>query len=133
MIDVWFLIGVVLLMGFVIFCYYFIRNKLRNLLMKYLGTTDIKGVIEKAQIEDEELPKSLSSMDSVYLEQIRRDFPSVNINELKRMSEKEILNAYRAIENKDSSLVKNGKVKSFVDSIIDVISKVWTINDMIKY
>ena len=120
-------------MGFVIFCYYFIRNKLRNLLMKYLGTTDIKGVIEKAQIEDEELPKSLSSMDSVYLEQIRRDFPSVNINELKRMSEKEILNAYRAIENKDSSLVKNGKVKSFVDSIIDVISKVWTINDMIKY
>ena len=115
----WFLIGIVLLIIFIVFCYFFVRNKLRNISMKYLGTTDIKSVIEKAQLEDEELPKSLSSMDSVYLEQIKKDFPDININELKRMCEKEIINAYRAIENKDTSGISSGKIKSFVASAID--------------
>lgn len=124
----WFLIGVVILIGFVIFCYYFMRNKIRKLSIKYLGTTNIKEILEKSQLEDEETPKSLSSMDSIYLEQIRRDFPDININELKRMSEKEILNTYKAIENKDSGSIKNGKVKSFVDSVIDDIG-----DDEVRY
>ena len=114
----YFLIGVGSLILFVIFCYYFVKKKINAFTMKYLGTTDIKGAIEAAQIEDQEVPKSLSSMDSIYLEQIHRDFPDVNINELKRMSEKVILDCYNAIEIKDSSSIKNEKIKSFVESII---------------
>lgn len=124
----WFLIGVIILILFVVFCYFFIKNKINQFTSKYLGTTDIKSVIEQARIEDEEVPKSLSGMDSIYLDQIKRDFPDVNINEIKRMCEKEIIDCYRAIENKDSSGIKNKKIKSFVNSMIDDIG-----SDSIKY
>ena len=77
----YFLIGVGSLILFVIFCYFFVKKKINAFTMKYLGTTDIKGAIEAAQIEDQEVPQSLSSMDSIYLDQIHRDFPDVNINE----------------------------------------------------
>lgn len=123
-----FLIGVILLIIFVVFCYFFVKRKFNALTMKYFGTTDIKSVIEKAQIEDEEVPKSLSSMDSVYLEQIKRDFPDVNINELKRMSEKVILDCYNAVEKKDNSLVRNEKIKAFVNGMIDDIG-----NDIVSF
>lgn len=123
-----FLIGVLILILFIVFCYFFVKKKFNAFTMKYLGTTDIKSVIEQAQIEDEEVPKSLSSMDSIYLEQIKKDFPDVNINELKRMSEKVILDCYGAIESKDSSSLKNEKVKAFVDSMINDIGK-----DVVSY
>lgn len=115
----WFLIGVVILIGFVVFCYFFVKRKLNDISNKYLGGSNLKTIFEEARIQDEEVPKSLSSMDSIYLEQIRKDFPDVNINELKRMSEKEIINTYRAIENKNVSTIKNEKIKSFVSSVID--------------
>ena len=124
----YFLIGVIVLILFVVFCYFFIKRKISAFTLKYLGTTDIKGTIEAAELEDQEVPKSLSSMDSIYLEQIKRDFPDVNINELKRMSEKVILDAFHAIERKDSSLIKNEKIKSFVDSMINDLG-----NDLVSY
>ncbi len=118
-----FLVGVLIFIAFCIFGYFFIRNKYRQITTKYLGTSDIKSIIEQARIEDEEVPKSLSGMDSIYLEQINKDFPDVNINELKRMAEAEILNAYHAVENKDYSNIKNEKIKSFVRSRIDDLGK----------
>ena len=69
-------------------------------------------------MEDETLPKSLSSMDSIYLEQIKRDFPEINIKELKRSCEKEILNLLYSIEQKDVSNLK-GKIKSLAESLIE--------------
>ena len=124
----WFLIGVIIFIGFVVFCYFFVKRKLQGLSNKYLGGYNIKEVIEEARIEDEEVPKSLSGMDSIYLEQIRKDFPNVNVNEIKRMCEKEILNTYRAIENKSVKDIKNEKIKSFVNSKIDDLG-----NESIKY
>ena len=124
----WFLMGVLVLIIFVVFCYFFIKRKINKITNRYFGTTDIKSVIEQARIEDEEVPKSLSGMDSIYIDQIMKDFPDVNINEIKRMCEKEIINCYRAIENKDSSNIKNEKIKSFVASMIDDIK-----NDSVKF
>lgn len=114
-----FLIGVLIFIGFVVFCYFFLKKKFNLFTMKYFGTTDIKSVIEKAELEDQEIPKSLSSMDSIYLEQINRDFPDVNINELKRLAESKILESYLCIENKDSSKITNSKIKAFIDSMIN--------------
>ena len=124
----YFLIGVIVFILFVVFCYFFMKRKISAFTLKYLGTTNIKSAIEAAEIEDQEVPKSLSSMDSIYLEQIKRDFPDDNINELKRMSEKVILDAFNAIERKDSSLIKNEKIKSFVDSMINDLG-----NDLVSY
>ena len=75
-------------------------------------------VIQEAKLEDQDVPKSLSSMDSIYLENIKRDFPSININEIKSQAEKIILDSYNAIEKKNSTGLK-GKIKSFTDDLIN--------------
>ena len=109
----WFLIGVVLLILFIVFSYFYIKVRLE----KYFGSS-IKDIIEQAKLENQELPKSLSSMDSIYKEQLNKDFPDLNINEIKRMAESEILNILKAIEKKDNSFVK-GKMKGIVDARIE--------------
>lgn len=112
-----FLIGVLILIAFVTGCVIGLRQKIREVCLKYFHTTDLKSVIEQAGIEDQEVPKSLSSMDSIYLERINKDFPGININELKSMTKDIIFNIFRAIDMKDSSLALDC-VKSLVDSKI---------------
>lgn len=109
-----FLIGVIILIIFICFCYFFLKYKISN----FFGTSNINKIIEDARLEDQEVPKSLSSMDSIYLEQIIRDFPGMNINELKRCSEKILIDVFKAIEKGNSSTIKEGKIKSFVDKKI---------------
>lgn len=109
----WFLIGVLILIFFIIFCFQYIKIK-----FKQYFKMDISTMLKNAEMEDETLPKSLSSMDSIYLEQIKRDFPEINIKELKRSCEKEILNLLYSIEQKDISNLK-GKIKSLAESLIE--------------
>ena len=109
----WFLIGVLILIFFIIFCFQYIKIK-----FKQYFKMDLSTMLKNAEMEDETLPKSLSSMDSIYLEQIKRDFPEINIKELKRSCEKEILNLLYSIEQKDISNLK-GKIKSLAESLIE--------------
>ena len=109
----WFLIGVLILIFFIIFCFQYIKIK-----FKQYFKMDLSTMLKNAEMEDETLPKSLSSMDSIYLEQIKRDFPEINIKELKRSCEKEILNLLYSIEQKDVSNLK-GKIKSLAESLIE--------------
>ncbi len=127
-----FLIGVIILILFVVFCYIFIKIKVKKALNSH-GISSLKEAFEKAQLEDEELPKSLSSMDSIYLEKIKEDFPDININELKRMSEKIILDSLNAIEKKTSQNIKNAKIKAFVDSKIEDLKGSTISYDSIKF
>lgn len=115
----YFLVGVVILILFSIFVYFFSKKKIRNILDK-AGFTgmNLSDVIKEARLEDQEEVKSLSSMDSIYLEQIKKDFPDININELKRKSEKVILDVFNAVEKKDASKL-NGKIKSYAEDMIN--------------
>lgn len=116
--GMYFLIGVCVLILFVAFCYFFIKFKVRSILNKTgFSGMNLKDVIEEARLEDENTPKSLASMESIYLRQIRKDFPDLNINQLKRSSEKVILDCFNAIEDKNSTGLK-GKIKSFADDLI---------------
>ena len=56
-------------------------------------------------------------MDRIYLKQIQKDFPGINISEIKRQAEQVILDCYRCVETKNSKQFK-GKIKSFVDKMI---------------
>lgn len=112
-----FLIGVLILIIFILVSYLYIKNKIKKIMRAY-GFSSIQQIIEKTELENEDLPKSLSSMDCVYLERVKKDFPNVNINELKRMSEKLILDFLNAIQKKDSSNLKNEKIKAYADSKI---------------
>jgi len=89
-----FLIGVIILIIFIIIVYIIAKRKVNNFIMKYFGTTNINNIIEQEKIMDEELPKSLSNMDSIYLDKIKKDFPELNINELKSEAEKVILECF---------------------------------------
>ena len=102
------LILIILILGYVLF--YKVK--------KFLGVSSFSNLVEQAKREDESIPKSLSSMDSLYLTRIKEDFPDLNINELKRECEKNILNYFHAIENKNSSDIDSDKIKSSVDKKI---------------
>ncbi len=123
----WFLIGVLILIFFIVFSYFFVKRKFEN----YFGSS-LKDILKQARIDDEEIPKSLSSMDSIYLEQVKKDFPDININEIKRLAETEILNIFKAIERKNNSLVK-GKMRSIVDSKIEDNKEKQVSYDNIKF
>lgn len=110
-----FILLIVTILG--VFAYLKIRTR------RFLDDAGFAGmslgeVIQEAKLEDQEVPKSLSSMDSIYLENIKRDFPSININEIKSQAEKIILDSYNAIEKKNSTGLK-GKIKSFTDDLIN--------------
>lgn len=113
-----FLIGVIILIVFLVGSYLYFRVRIRRILDKFgFAGMNLKQIIDEARLEDQEQPKSLSSMDTVYLDNIKKDFPEIHINELKREAERVLLDAFQGVERKDSSNFK-GKIKSFVDSMI---------------
>lgn len=116
-----FLIGVIIFILFIIFAYLFIQFKLKRLAKHYFGTTDLKKALEISEIRNEETPKSLGSMDSLYLSNLRKDFPDINLNELKRLTESFILEIFDSIENKDITRLsnKNEKIIAFVNAKIE--------------
>ena len=111
-----FLIGVIILISFLLFVYFYFRYKFRKITKHYLGTTDIKKVLEKVKLENESTPKSLGSMDSIYLENLKHDFKDININELKRLAESVILEIFNCLQTKDLSKLstKNEKIIFYV-------------------
>lgn len=114
-----FLIGVIILIVFVVGLIIYVKVKTRNILDKAgFSGMNLGDIIKEAKLEDQEVPKSLSSMDSIYLSNIREDFPDLNINELKSKAEKIILDSYNAVEDKNSTGLK-GNVKSFVEDMIN--------------
>lgn len=54
-----------------------VRKAIRRFSRQYFGTADFSGLLRGISV-DEEKPKSLSGMDTVYLPQILKDFPDFN-------------------------------------------------------
>ena len=114
------LVLIIIILLLLIGVYLYIKNKVNGFTLKYFGTSNLKDAIEKSELLDSETPKSLSSMESISLNQIKKDFPDLNINELKSMVEKSILECLNAIESKDLSNmnIKSDKVISWIKSRI---------------
>ncbi len=97
-------------------------NKGKSFLRQYFGTSDLKEVLRQTKLDEENTPKSLSSMDSIYVPRIKKDFPELNINELRRISEKDIIYYLNSIEQgyleKDSEVILSDKVVSSIKSQI---------------
>lgn len=110
----WFFIGVLILIGFILFVYLYIKYKMR----KIFGNVNFKDLIEQQKILEEVTPKSVGSMDRIYLENLERDFKDININEIKRMAEQTVLDYFKGIEKKDTSHIKSEQIKSLVDKKI---------------
>ena len=115
------LVLIFILLGGIVFFIIFITRSVREFLMTYFHTTSLKQAIENSKIEDENTHKSISSMESIYLDKIERDFPDLNINELKSKAEANIINVLDTIESKDIKNLdnKNEKVVAFTQHKID--------------
>lgn len=115
--------------------YLYIKKKVKMFTTKYFGTTNLKDAIEKSELLDSETPKSLSSMESISLNQIKKDFPNMNINELKSVAEKSILECLDAIENKSTNNIniKSDKVISWIKSRINDLKNTEIKYDKVKF
>ena len=119
MIVVFIVIAFVLL--FVLSLYFYVRVKTKNFLKEYFDASSFREAFEKSEYDTRETPKSISSMDSVYLTHLKDDFPGINVNELKSMAENCILDVLNAVEIKN---VKNltkypGKIVSYAEKLIE--------------
>lgn len=112
------LLSIVLL---VIAIFFYIKIKLRGILKEFFDTTSLREAFEKANQETEETPKSISSMEPVYKEYLKKDFPDANLQELKSQAEHCILDVFNAVETKDLEILKkyDGKISSFAEAKIN--------------
>lgn len=111
-----------------------IKSKFSRFLMKYFGTSDLSKAIEISEIENSETPKSISSMEPLLVNRIKNDFPDLNINELKSMAERSIIDCLNAIESKElSKKFETEKVNSWVNSCINDIKDKNVHFDSIKF
>lgn len=106
---------IILVLGIIIFV---LKRKFENFLFKYFNTKNINKIIEEAEFEAENTPKSVSGMEVVYKDIISRDFPEVNLNNLKSMVEKVVLDSFQAVESFDINKFDydSSKALAFVNS-----------------
>ena len=118
-----FLIGLILvllvLIIIIVFIYLYAKKKVSKFLVDNFNTNSLSEAIEKSNIEAETTPKSLSSMESIYLPKIKKDFPGLNINELKSKAESVILKTIDGIEKRDVDTFKEyEKINAYIVSRI---------------
>ena len=114
----YFLIGVIIFILFLIIFYFILKAKIIHFFQR-LGfpISQLDDIIRDVRLDEEDTPKSLASMDSIYLRKIEKDFPSIEISKLKRKAESILMDVYHSIEKGDVSRL-NGKMKAFAEEEI---------------
>jgi len=114
----YFLIGMIIFIIFLIVFYFVLKAKIIRFFQK-LGfpISQLDDIIRDVHLDEEDTPKSLSSMDSIYLKKIEKDFPNIDISKLKRKAETVLMDIYHSIEKGDISMF-NGKIKAFAEEEI---------------
>lgn len=115
-----FLIVLMIFIIFILIVFYIVKIKIEKLSLKLFGSKDIIGSFKKQELESENTPKSLFGMESLALPYLKKDFPNLNIDELKAIGENNILNVFKSIENKKvSDIFLNTNVSMFIESKIN--------------
>lgn len=78
--------------------YFFFKAKIESLSMTLFGTKNILEGFKKQEIEYQNTPKSVSSLDQVIKPNILKDFPQINFEELTSMVEDAINTYYLSLE-----------------------------------
>lgn len=129
------LVIILVLLIFIIGLSLFIHTKLKKFLKEYFNTTSLKDAIEESKIRDSETRKTVYSNESIYLDRIKKDFPDLNLNELKSSAESNIRNILHAIETKDKSELKNknDRIYAYAENKIEDLKKDTVRIDNIKF
>ena len=116
----WFIITIVVIIIIILLIIFYLWYKMKRFLKENFDAGNWREAFKNSEIKDETTPKSLSSMESIYESKIRRDFPSLNLNELRSEAENVILKTFNSIENKDNKVFKEaGQVRQFIINKIE--------------
>jgi len=117
------LILILIILIIIIACFLYVKRKVENISRKWFGTKDFLEGIRKQKIEMEETTKTPYGIDSLVLPEIKKDFPYLNINEMKKMAENALMLAFKSIEiqqlqdfNNASEILLN-EIQSKIDDI----------------
>ena len=113
-----------------LYLYFKIRKSLRSFSEAAFGTSNIIEGFKNQAIKLENEPKSVAGMESLLLPKLNKDFPNLNINEMKKIAENKILVSLESIENKQ---IKNldyvsERVKNWINSKISDLKGNETVN-----
>lgn len=130
------LIAILILLLIAIWIYLIVRKKLREFSASAFGTSNIIEGIKNQQIALTNEPRSVFGMEKLILPNISKDFPNLNINEMKKMAEDSILMCLQSIEKK--KVLKTDhvseKIINWIQSRIDDLESRDSINyDSIKF
>ncbi len=75
--------------------------RVREFSQALFGTKDVIEGIRREKRNASERPKSLQSMEAVYLPKIKRDFPDLNLSELKKKAERVLLSSLQVLSTQD--------------------------------
>ncbi len=107
----------------IIFLVFYLKEKIENFSLQVFGTKNIMEGFKRQELEYSETPKSLSSMDSVIIPKITKDFPHINIEELKRQAENTLVECYTSVENKKVKELNKVSTK-LQNNLINQIDKI---------
>ena len=102
-----------------IILYFYI--KLKIFAKKNADTFNLSKFYNEYHADNVDTPRSISSMEPVAAPDIQKDYPNLNINELKSNAEKAILNILMAVEAKNTTYLSgyNPKIIAFTNTKIN--------------
>lgn len=108
------------------FLFIYINSKIRRFSRQVFGTETLGEGLAKDKLERSLRPRSLQSMEPVYLPRIKKDFPELNIEELKTRGEGILLSQLRSLASQDID-----KLVTYADKEIrtDTLTKIQDLRD----
>ena len=85
-----------------------IQRKLRQVSRSMFGTDSLLEGLEQQEERIAETPRSVSSMTSIYLPQIAKDFPEFSLEEFRKKSENSLNAFLSALETQELSSLEPG-------------------------
>ncbi len=115
------LVLILIILITLIVCFVYIKNRVENFSRRWFGTKDFFEGINKRKVEMEEMPKTPYGIDSLVLTEIAKDFPNLNVNEMKKYAENCILLSIQSVQNKNIAKFNNinESFKSMLQNIIN--------------
>lgn len=117
------LILILIILLILIGCFIYLKVKITNLSQRWFGTKDLFEGINKRRLEMDEAPKTPFGMDSLLLPEIQKDFPNLNINEMKKVAESNILLCFKSMNDlvlkdfENTSEILKGNLQNRIDEL----------------
>ena len=92
------LLLILIILFICVFCYMYIKKKITIFSKNLFGTTNIIDGLKQQELEYNNTPKSVSSLDSIVIPCILKDFPNLDTNELLSMVKNTIFLSFKSLE-----------------------------------